>query len=35
MNVRAINECSLNFLEVFGGEKGVGVDPDVVHDVAA
>ena len=21
--------------EVFGGEKGVGVDPDVVHDVAA
>jgi len=20
--------------EVFGGEKGVGVDPDVVHDVA-
>jgi uridylate kinase len=21
--------------EVFGGEKGIGVDPDVVHDVAA
>mgnify|MGYP003338202478 FL=1 len=20
--------------EVFGGEKGIGVDPDVVHDVA-
>jgi uridylate kinase len=21
--------------EVFGGEKGIGVDPDVVHDVAS
>ncbi len=20
--------------EVFGGEKGIGVDPDIVHDVA-
>jgi uridylate kinase len=20
--------------EVFGGQKGIGVDPDVVHDVA-
>ena len=20
--------------EVFGGEKGIGVDPDVVHDIA-